>query len=81
MDFRIQPLITASQRPRLANQLAADGVTGLDANQVDVEVEDSMNANEDVEDGFKHLGSVGECKQNFHCRGTENCVKRNGQFM
>ena len=73
LDFRITPLITVNESPRSANQLAADGATGLDANQVDVD--------EDIEDGFKHLGSIGECKQNFHCRGSEKCVRRRGKFM
>ena len=74
LDFRITPLITVNESPRSANQLAADGATGLDANQVDVDDDD------DIEVGFKHLGSVGECKQNFHCRGSEKCVRRRGKF-
>ena len=89
----------------MANQLAADGATGLAANQVDGDVAldgirdvtdvadirnttDSNNVvdidnvtSDDVEDGFRHFGSVGECRHNFHCRGTETCVRRNGQFM
>ena len=76
LDFRIQPIITVNESPRLANQLSNDDTTGLDANQIDVD-EDM----EDVEKGFKHLGTVGECKQDFHCRGTEKCVRRNRKFM
>jgi hypothetical protein len=76
LDFRIQPLITASETPRtvassqLANLLASED----DVNQVGVD-------GEDAENGFRHLGTVGECKKDFHCRGTEKCVKINLKFM
>jgi hypothetical protein len=62
LNFRIQPLITQSPRKvsssQLANQLLADGATGLDANQVDgdgirdiADVADIVDP--DVENGFK----------------------------
>jgi hypothetical protein len=112
LDFKIQPLITQSPKTvssaQLANQLAADGATGLDANQVDEDgirlvaadidvdpddedgirivsdVADIDNVDlddEDVEDGFRYLGSVGECRQDYHCRGSEKCVRHNLHFM
>ena len=73
--------------PQLANQLAADGATGLSANQVGevdavrdvVDVAD-IDITED-EDGFRQFGSLGVCRHNFHCQGSERCVKRNGEFM
>ena len=75
-------------RPQLANQLAADGATGLSANQVGVvdgirDVADAADIDGavDVEDGFRQFGSTGECRHNFHCQGAERCVKKNGMFM
>ena len=83
--------------PQFANQLAADGGTGLTVNQVDGD--DALDGIRDVtdmadidnaapgidinnnEDGLRSFGSVGECRQNFHCRGSEKCVRRNGKFM
>ena len=76
LDFRIQPLITATEAPRtvaslqLANLLADDD----ELNQV-------VGDAEDAEDGFKHLGTVGECKKDFYCRGSKKCVKINLKFM
>ena len=76
LDFRLQPLITVSETPRtvassqLANLLAAED----DVNQVGGD-------DEEVKDGFRHLGTDGECKKNLHCRGSEKCVKINLQFM
>ena len=69
----------------MANQLAADGATGLDANQVGVvdgirDVADPADT-ENPEDEFRQFGSRGECRQNFHYQGAERCVKRNGEFM
>ena len=72
----------------MANQLAADGATGLSANQVGVvdgirdvaDVADIDNA-DNAEDGFRMFGSTGVCRQNFHCKGAERCVKKNGMFM
>jgi len=75
-------------RPQLANQLAADGATGLSANQVGVvdgirDVADAADIDGavDVEDGFRQFGSTGECRHNFHCQGAERCVKKNGMFI
>ena len=79
-----------TNRPQLAHQLAADGATGLGANQLDgvdsirdvVDVADvADNDSNDSNNGFRTFGSQGECRQNFHCKGTERCVKRNGEFM
>ena len=73
--------------------MAADGGTGLTVNQVDgddaldgirvvTNEADIINNNDNNnEDGFRSFGSVGECRQNFHCRGSEKCVRRNGKFM
>ena len=74
--------------PQFANQLAADGATGLSANQVGednairdvVDVAD-IDIAENAEDGFRQFGSSGVCRHNFHCQGSERCVKRNGEFM
>ena len=74
----------ASNSARFANQLAEDGATGLDANQVGA-VDDIRDVADDdiagVEEGFRQFGSSGECRHSFHCKGSENCVKRNGEFM
>ena len=82
LDFRIQPILTLDEResprtvsrPRFANQLSNDGATGLSVNQLG-DLEDSRD------DGFRQFGSTGVCRQNFHCSGSERCVKRNGEFM
>ena len=30
---------------------------------------------------FNPHGSGGECRYNYHCRGRERCVRRNGRYM
>jgi hypothetical protein len=88
------PLLTLRESPRIvlspqfAKQLAADGATGLSTNQVGeddairdvVDVAD-IDIADDSEDGFRQFGSSGVCRHNFHCQGSERCVKRNGEFM
>ena len=31
--------------------------------------------------GFRHLGGVGECRHDFHCIGSESCVRYRGNYM
>jgi len=96
-NFRVQPLLTLDQRPRsvslnnpperprsvssesssrtprLANQLIADGSSGLQANQID--------GGPTISVGGNNFGSGGECRHNSDCRGSESCVRRNGEFI
>ena len=78
----------ASSSSQFANQLAADGATGLSANQVgdvddirDIVDPADIDIADNVGDGFRQFGSSGVCRHNFHCQGAERCVKRNGEFM
>merc|ERR1712116_114604 len=76
--FRVRPLITLDERPRnvaaasenrpqFAQQLAADG--GV------VTLSTTTSPPTTSRGGLFRPGD--ECRQDFHCKGNENCVRRN----
>merc|ERR1712004_475254 len=78
--FRVRPLITLDERPRnvaaasenrpqFAQQLAADG--GV------VTLSTTTSPPTTSRGGLFRPGD--ECRQDFHCKGNENCVRRNGK--
>ena len=98
INIRIQPLITQPPRTnfanQFANQLAGDGATGLNANQLDGDdlgegsgegSADGINdVSDEADDGkrvFKFAGREGECRVNSDCKGSERCIRLNGFFM
>ena len=82
--------LTAPAAQQFANQvIGGNDTAGLD-NQVDgIAGANNTSENEidydDIDDDFISLsnpfGSGGQCHHNYHCRGRERCVRRNGKYI
>ena len=83
--------LTAPAAPQFANQVLINNTTAVLANQVDGNdaannvIDNEIDVTDLTGDEFITLsnpfGSGGECRHNYHCRGQEKCVRRNGRYI
>ena len=85
--------LTTPAAPQFANQVIAGNDTADLANQVDsiagvnstteneVDVDDINSVDDNFISLINPFGSGGECRHNYHCRGRERCVRRNGEYI